>query len=114
MQSWAELNRAYVCTEIERVARLLDGGDAVESPWAEAHDPALAHVATVFRLSPFERDIVVMCAGYALETSFAAKLGAPPTFGSAIARLRHAHFDAMAPSAPLRSFRLVVMHGRDA
>jgi hypothetical protein len=66
-------------------------------------------------LSPFERDLLLLCAGVELDSTFAALCanaqGDPrrdyPTFGLALAALPEAHWSALTPAAPLRYWRLV-------
>ena len=82
---------------------------------AIAPDCRLAQLVDMFRLSPFERDLLLWCAGVELESgfapAFAAAHGDPhraaPTFGLALATLDGAHWDALAPGGPLRRWRLV-------
>jgi SpoVK/Ycf46/Vps4 family AAA+-type ATPase len=73
-----------------------------------------------FGLSPFERDVLLLCAGLELDTAFArlcaTAQGEPqrpfPTFSLALAALPEAHWSALTPTAPLRHWRLVeVGHG---
>jgi ATPase family associated with various cellular activities (AAA)/Winged helix domain, variant len=76
---------------------------------------ALEALVEGFGLSPFERDVVLLCAGVELDASFAAACvaahGDPrrtqPTFGLALAAIPHAHWSALAPDGPLRRWRLV-------
>jgi hypothetical protein len=49
-----------------------------------------------------ERDLLLWCAGVELDVRFAA-----PTFGAALAALDDGHWDATAPAAPLRRWRLI-------
>jgi hypothetical protein len=77
--------------------------------------PALEALVEAFGLSPFERDVVLLCAGVELDASFGAACAAAhgdarrtqPTFGLALAALPHAHWSALAPDGPLRRWRLV-------
>jgi hypothetical protein len=70
---------------------------------------------TCFGLSGFERDVLLLCAGAALETRFltacAAAHGDPratwPTLGLALAVLRDAHWSAVSRTRPLRYWRLI-------
>lgn len=105
---WAEVNQRVLMTEVARVCRDLRGqaapdgavaGEAGEAPSGSA----LAAVCAAFRLSPFERDILLMCAAPELDGT------APrtPCFGAAMARLPGAHWSALLPTAPLRWWRLV-------
>ncbi len=77
--------------------------------------PALEVLCTAFGLSPFERDVLLMCAGIELDGAFAslcaAAQGDPqrayPTFGLALASLPEPHWSALIPNAPLRRWRLI-------
>lgn len=82
----------------------------------EAGGPAaLDGLCSVFRLSPFECDVLLLCAGVELESAFAglcaAAQGDParpyPTFSLALAALPQPHWSALTPAAPLRRHRLV-------
>ena len=90
------------------------------SPTAEHDQPdgagtALELLCRAFRLSPFERRILLLCAGIELDSSFAplcaAAQGNPahsyPTFSLALAAFPDAHWSAIVPSAPLRHWRLI-------
>jgi hypothetical protein len=121
--NWTEANQAYLSGGLRRLRGLIGGpADAVAAPpdldeLARRMDrpPALLALAAAFGLSAFERDLLLMCAGLELDADFAhaARLaGDPgsvsqPTFGSALALLPGAHWSALAPSAPLRRWRLV-------
>jgi AAA+ superfamily predicted ATPase len=101
--TWSETNRAFLTREIERVKQRLEGTTAVATPFDEPA-PALVVLQRLFGLTDFERDVIVMCAGAALEPASFPR----PTFGAALATLDGAHLDASTPDAPLRSRRLVV------
>lgn len=83
---------------------------------------ALEQLCTAFGLSSFERDLVLLCAGGELDSSFRALCGAAqgdprrdfPTFSLALAALPEAHWSALAPSSPLRYWRLVEAGAGDA
>jgi len=114
---------AHVRDALERhIARAR--GDTVDHPAGTpvAHDErdsdgqaALDTLCALFQLSPFERDILVLCAGVELDAGLAslcaAAQGDPqrvaPTFSLALAALPGAHWSALAPNAPLRRWRLV-------
>jgi ATP-dependent 26S proteasome regulatory subunit len=87
---------------------------------------ALARLRAVFRLSPFERDLLLLCAGIELDSGFrllcAQATGQEiadlptgstqltlPTFSLALAALPGAHWDALAPGSPLRYWRLITL-----
>ncbi len=75
----------------------------------------LDNLCGLFQLSPFERDILLLCAGVELESAFSglcsAAQGDPartyPTFSLALAALPQPHWSALTPAAPLRRHRLV-------
>jgi ATP-dependent 26S proteasome regulatory subunit len=77
--------------------------------------PALETLCAMFGLSPFERNVLLLCAGMDLDSTFAAHCAAAqdnpergyPTFGLAVAALPEAHWSALTPVAPLRYWRLV-------
>jgi hypothetical protein len=128
--SWIEANHAHLAGALARVKRLLERhrsalrGGAVEDP--EPYDPdpsaALDRVAGTFRLSSFERDLLVLCAGVELDSSFGplcAEAQADPhrpypTFSLALALLPEAHWSAVTPAGPLRRWRLVEVGGGGA
>lgn len=76
---------------------------------------ALDHLCVSLSLSPFERDVLLLCAGMELDGGFAALCANAqgdarrnfPTFSLALAALSEAHWNAMTPAAPLRRWRLV-------
>lgn len=99
-----------------RLLARLRGQPAVADAGMEddAEHHALAHLRSVFGLTPFEQDVLLLAAGPELDAEFAAACaslggqGAPwPSFGLALARLPDAHWGALAPSGPLRWWRLV-------
>jgi hypothetical protein len=97
--------------ELRRVRLALDGV-AVPAPLP---CPPLDALARRFGLTPFERSVVALCAGVALDPEIArrcAEAGGDPrgrwaSFGLALALFDEAHWSALAPSAPLRRWRLV-------
>ena len=80
---------------------------------------ALSRLCATFGFSPFERDVLVLCAGMELDASFgslcASAQGDPsrsyPTFSLALAALEGAHWSALTPAAPLRRWRLIDVAG---
>src|SRR4029453_6660350 len=64
---------------------------------------------------PFQRYVLLLCAGMELDGSFAASCAAAqgdsrrayPTFGLALAALPDAHWDALLPAASLRRWRMI-------
>ncbi|TSC32931.1 ATP-binding protein [Corallococcus sp. Z5C101001] len=133
--SWQEANQrqltaalGVVRARIARHASLLgvglpEGTDDVDTALAALAEaevgipapPALESLCQAFRLSPFERDILLCCVSLELGTGFGALFasvnGDPrkpwPTFGMALASLPEAHWSALTPVAPLRRWELV-------
>ncbi len=71
---------------------------------------ALTRMVSALGLTAFERGIVLLCAGMELDRRFGAALellGGAPTQGLAMMSLPEAHWDALAPSAPLRRYALI-------
>jgi hypothetical protein len=93
-----------------------DAGRAMPAP------AALDSLCATLRLSPFERDILVLCAAVELDSTFAAACaraqGEPrrpyPTFSLALGALPQAHWSALSPASPLRRFQLVGLGQADA
>lgn len=147
-KSWATANQRDLVRAVDRVRHLLErygtnepqiaaavpavdagsrltdctttaglASDADRAPDAEPF--ALSMLVRAFDLSPFERDIVLLCAGVELDARFAPLLAVAhgdasrgtPTFGLALALLPHAHWSALSPDAPLRAWRLVELSG---
>lgn len=85
------------------------------SPEGLVRPPALVGLGQAFDLSPFERDVLLLCAGMALDATFellceAAQPGATrpyPTFALALAALPEANWSAISPAAPLRYWHLI-------
>jgi ATP-dependent 26S proteasome regulatory subunit len=145
--NWAEANQRHLVAALAAVRAALDGHGArvagetqpdeslvaaqqslqqievVPAPFASVVPMALDTLCAAFGLSPFERDVLLLCAGMELDASFAAACAAAqgdarrayPTFGLALAALPGAHWDALSPAAPLRRWRLIeVMPGGEA
>jgi len=106
------LDRVY-----RSVARAGEVSAAPASPPVRSEEPwhALEQLTTLFRLSPFERDLLVLCAGYALESRFTdggdtapgGTRGAWPTFGLGLATLDSPHWSAVTSAGPLRYWQLI-------
>lgn len=123
--AWIERNQRYLVAQLALLSRLLEpevgegAADAPLDPGEPAGEvsapPALEVLAAAFGLSPFERDLVLLCAGVELDAAFAARCvraqGDPrrvqPTFSLALAILPDAHWSALGPGAPLRRFHLI-------
>ncbi|GAX60149.1 AAA ATPase, central domain protein [Candidatus Scalindua japonica] len=75
---------------------------------------ALDTLTEIFSLSNFEKNILLVCAGMELDSSYADLCGSIqnvkrnyPTFSLALAAFPDAHWDALTPDAALRYWRLI-------
>lgn len=135
--SWPEANQRCLVASLAKVRRSLEiwvkrqGANApggaeskvleveaqVEQEIAEpsAAPSALTALCTTFRLSSFERDLLLLCAGPDLDARFGGLLAqaqhdtrrAFATFGLALAALANPHWSAVLPRSPLRRWRLI-------
>ncbi|MDQ5839769.1 MAG: hypothetical protein M3537_01150, partial [Chloroflexota bacterium] len=122
-QRWLEDNQAHLiaalATTAAQVARHLgrtgSGPSSDRVPAELTPAPALDVVCDAFGLTPFERAILLLCAGCELDANVAALCaearGDPgqrsPTFGLSLAALDDSHWSALTPEGPLRRWRLV-------
>jgi hypothetical protein len=66
-----ESNQAGLCRELDRVYASLTGKTAPIDPGVDAPRALrLEHLCETFRLTPFERDLLLLCAGCELESRF--------------------------------------------
>jgi hypothetical protein len=130
--SWESHNRAFLSAALRRVHFLLERHadptlarpadlppDDAEGwpPWPESEErlPALRELCEQFGLTPFERDILLLCAGMELDASFPALCARAqgdthrpwPTFSLALAALPGSHWDALSPQGALRRWSLI-------
>ncbi len=130
----ASLERVRVAlqrhAERRRAAMSVAGGEmdhAAAPPPATPKMPgaqpsALQRLCEIFGLSPFERDLLLVCAGIELDGEFATVCANAqddstrpwPTFALALAALDEPHWSALLPQAPLRRWRLVEMNPSSA
>ncbi len=129
-QDWSAANQHYLMTALAGVRQALQRHLGQTEGEAEPHFPelttikmpapaALETLVRTFNLSPFERDLLLLCAGLELDAKFAALCAttnnkgqptfslAQPTFSLALAALPEAHWSALTPTAPLRRWRLI-------
>lgn len=141
--TWVETNQRQLMDALANVRRALEEWIARATPPGEpskndasppadappspapsesAASSALETVCAAFHLSPFERDLLLLCAGPDLDAKFAALIAkangdprrASATFSLALAALPDAHWSALLPSAPLRRWRLIEMGSGDS
>ncbi|MBD1832605.1 ATP-binding protein [Cyanobacteria bacterium FACHB-472] len=88
---------------------------APESVAAESIPEALEQLCTIFNLSPFERDILLLCAGMELDPNLkflcANAQGIRelnyPTFSLALSVLPNSHWSVLASQSPLQRWQLI-------
>jgi hypothetical protein len=116
--SWTRTDQLAVLGELADVTDVLARHAGLEPtrrtrPAAGPGDAsALDVVADAFGLSPFERSILLLCAGVELDAEHAALCAPGPTFGLALAALPDPHWSALTPDGPLRRWRLVEVGDR--
>jgi hypothetical protein len=88
---------------------------AGDEPSGDGPPAALETLCATFGLSPFESNVLLLCAGIELDSTFAPLCAAAqgeagrnfPTFSLALAAFPDAHWSALTPDAPLRRWRLI-------
>ena len=131
--NWHEANQRYLSAALAVVrgalqkytaSELKPEFEAQEMAWQQALQEAAAamlapsaldRLCKIFSLSPFERDLLLLCAGIDFSGEI-AKLcaiaqGDPsrlyPTFSLALAALPNPHWDVITPNSCLRRWRLI-------
>ena len=120
--TWSDANQRHLVAALAGVRAALErhaGVPAANDPPAvvpaEVGPAALDVLCRLFGLSPFERAVIVLCAGMELDGAFAGLCAAAhgdaarphPTFGLALAALTDPHWSAVTPAGALRRWRLV-------
>jgi hypothetical protein len=117
--SWLERNQEFLMAEFERLKRWLRAAADVarddRRAWEAALPPAIESLTQLFGLTPFEREVLVLCAGVEMDSEIAVLCGqargyshpACATFGLALGALPQAHWSALTPERPLRRLRLI-------
>jgi ATPase family associated with various cellular activities (AAA) len=122
--SWSEANHAYLVEQFARLERLLHPGErtadfedrpAPSEPSSSSSSAAIDRLTEMFGLSPFERELVLLCAGVEMDSRLAARCadaqGHPQksyaSFGLAMSTLPEAHWSALTPARPLRRYRMI-------
>lgn len=112
---WIELERVY--RRLANSAGLTELASAQPAPFDDLPQQwsPLAKLRELFGLSDFELDILLLCAGAAIDRRFSAALAAvqpespTPTLGLAAAVLDKPHWSALSRMRPLRYWRLIEM-----
>ena len=123
---WLEANQACLVAEFARLRRCLDASareDDAPDAWPRQITPtldppaAIDQLAAMFRLSDFERQILLLAAGIEMDSNLAAlcsealgrehRAGGSITFSLALGALDDPHWSALSPTGPLRRYRLI-------
>jgi hypothetical protein len=121
--AWQAVNQAALGAALEPVYTALcraagqpiDVPAPIEADSPEDRPSALAILCEIFGLTPFERDVLLLCAGVELEGRFAEACAAAhrdprrtsPSFSLALAALPGAHWSAVTRDRPLRHWRML-------
>lgn len=119
--SWLEHNHRLLAAELARIKQRLRGGaeeagaSAPEAGDAAQPPAAIDHLTGLLGLTPFERDVLLLCAGVEMDSEIAVLCGkarghahpAHATFGLALGALHDPHWSALTPDGPLRRWRLL-------
>jgi hypothetical protein len=141
---WIEDNQRHLAASLSRLRGILERRSIDKKPEIDSGEAAqeaqdlrdgtgaaanslpvpsqLEFLCQGFGLSGFERDILLLCAGIELDSTFqslcATAQGNPnrpyPTFSLALAALPDAHWSALSPSSPLRYWRMIEVVPGDA
>ncbi len=125
---WSESNQRYLTLKLARLRACLEQKAGVGDGCAAVNDdqiselskamtspPAFESLSMLLGLSPFEQDVLLLCAGIELDSKISALCasiqGEParhyPTFSLALSLFSEAHWSALTPAAPLRWWRLI-------
>ena len=123
--AWADHNQQWLVSAIARLRERIEAQAAsvptpAPVPLLEevadnmpAFTPALLRCGELFRLSRFERELLLMVVGAEIDRGLAATIrsvnggSAYVTFSFALSVLSQPHWDALSPDAPLRAWRLI-------
>ncbi len=121
--NWVDANQRHLGSSLAQLRWHLethlatrDGTEAPTQPEPYHYEGAALEVlARLFGLTPFERDLLLLCAAPELDSGFGALLGKlnndsvrqQPNFSLALAALPGAHWSALNPAASLRRWKLV-------
>jgi hypothetical protein len=101
--------------ESDTTSKAAHASDPAPASDDEAPPPALTTLSQKLGLSPFEVDVLVLCAAMELDTSIAGlcaqaqgETSRPyPTFALALSLFPSAAWDALSPNRPLREWQLI-------
>ena len=111
--AWREANQRHLAAALAEVRDLLQGKTPEIGPEIEPEGGTLTTLdalTAMFELSPFERRVLLLCAGIELDPSFGPRHA---TFGLSLAAFPDAHWSALAPTSALRRWRLIEIAAGD-
>ncbi|NER81111.1 MAG: ATP-binding protein [Leptolyngbya sp. SIO1D8] len=130
--TWQQVNQQYLWIALDQIKQrlsekagqpidlskdpdeaLIEAAELFADEWETT--AALDELCNTFNLSTFERDILVLCAGMEMDSSFGPLCAMAqgdqqkpfPTLGLAMNLFSHSHWGALTPRSPLRRWRLV-------
>ncbi len=134
-QTWYEANHRYLLASLAVVRSALERYVTPDRPElidreivndrelqaaaaamsARSQTTTLDRLCNMFELSSFERDVLLLCAGVEFSGDIAKLCGSAhgdpqrmyPTLGMALSTLSAPHWDAIAPTSPLRRWQLI-------
>jgi hypothetical protein len=125
--SWIEENQRALVAEFARLKSRIMGEAGEQATHASSEREskevsAIDWLSTVFGLSTFERDVLLLCAGVEMDSVLAracAEANNNPqrpyvTFSLALSALAEPHWSALTPQGSLRRWRLVEVEGSGA
>lgn len=121
--SWERRNQRYLVREFaglrRRLGEVVEEGHADEGGSEQSMDPpaAIDALTAIFELSSFEREVLLLLSGVEMDSALASLCSEMAgrsqrnalTFSLMLATLKDPHWSALAPSAPLRRYRLIEM-----
>jgi hypothetical protein len=121
--SWERQNRDYLADAFSALAARLTandgskvGAEPVGGSFEMDSSPAIDMLTAIFGLSNFERELLLLLAGLEMDPELNEKCAqitgqprTPVNFSLAMSVLSDPHWSALAPSSPLRRFRLIEM-----
>ncbi len=123
---WYGANQQYIYEQLNRVRLQLQS--RVDASKEQPQQPPIPHPITpytpgglaldrlchLFQLSPFERDLLLLCLGMELQPSFMGLCTAlvgegqrAPSFGMALGNLPGPNWQAITPDSPLRYWKIL-------
>ena len=129
--TWSQKNQKYLSECVDEIKNLLESKTtnspnstmvypSVNHNWDdESFLPSIEYVCKIFGLSGFERFVLLLCAATDLDSNMSQIISKAndnsniyyPTFSLALATFPDAHWNALAPTSPLRRFELIQVIG---